>query len=59
MLGLFCECWKKIALLVFLGLARVSAKTKCAICVLGLLSNEWQYLDKKRFNVYLSIVKRR
>jgi len=33
----FClvERWQEIALLVFLGLACVLAKTKCAICAVG------------------------
>jgi len=37
-LNIFSSVGKKIALLVFQGLVLVSAKTKCAICVLALFS---------------------
>jgi len=30
--SIFFERWQKTALLVFSALARVSAKTKCAVC---------------------------
>jgi hypothetical protein len=33
--SVFVERWQKIALLVFSVFARVSAKTKCAICAVG------------------------